>query len=241
MKTEDDYLSAIYNLKWEKGFKCRNCKSKAVPYDRPNYGVKCKACGKEESVLANTMFEGSRLPIHKWFQLINSVQETLHEYFLVKYHIKSLQQLKDSDFFLSSVVKVGKELFFRVELWEVPATTTVYKRRKDDIIDGEFEIDRTVEVYCRESLAELSKDLGIAENTISKVFERIYEWMPKKARTWMDVFPEWKKGLTDKRSIAVYEALFHLVFTSSQTTVFDFPDEDRILRMAVLKELYDER
>ena len=67
------YLS---ELKWAKGYQCRKCAnvhflSGFLPYSR-----RCTKCGYDESVIANTIFQNSRIPINKAFYMLFLVYST---------------------------------------------------------------------------------------------------------------------------------------------------------------------
>lgn len=105
-------------------------------------------------------------------------------------------------------------------------------------------------MQARKSIAELSNELGIAENTVSLVLKRIYKWMPKKERDRIDiqyVFPEYFKRLKSLDEMLFYLAIFNFIFYS-----YKFYDEDdkilevlykivpdaMMLEMAVKKKSY---
>ncbi|SHF79298.1 7TM diverse intracellular signaling domain-containing protein [Pedobacter caeni] len=67
------YLS---ELKWANGYQCRKCAnvhhlSGFLPYSR-----RCTKCGYDESVIANTIFQNSRIPINKAFYMLFLVYST---------------------------------------------------------------------------------------------------------------------------------------------------------------------
>lgn len=62
-----DYLMA---KKWGKGFSCSRCGHKEFKKGRTSYNRRCKQCGYEESVTANTIFHGMKMPLLKAFHMI---------------------------------------------------------------------------------------------------------------------------------------------------------------------------
>lgn len=67
------YLS---ELKWATGYLCRKCDndhylSGSLPYSR-----RCTKCGYDESVIAHTIFQNSRIPINKAFYMLFLVYST---------------------------------------------------------------------------------------------------------------------------------------------------------------------
>lgn len=56
-KTEEDCLKYIADIKWEKGYTCRNCGNmKYIKGNKP-YNRRCLKCKKDESPTAGTMFD----------------------------------------------------------------------------------------------------------------------------------------------------------------------------------------
>jgi len=62
-----DYLMV---KKWSKGFSCSRCSHKEYKKGRTGYSRRCKRCGYEESVTANTIFHGMKMPLLKAFHMI---------------------------------------------------------------------------------------------------------------------------------------------------------------------------
>jgi len=60
----------LSDLKWEKGYMCRRCSN--IHYGRGHlpYSRRCSKCGYEESVIAYTMLQNTRIPINKAFYMI---------------------------------------------------------------------------------------------------------------------------------------------------------------------------
>lgn len=66
---EDCYLYLI-GKKWGKGFSCSRCGCQESYKGRTYYHRRCKACGYGESVTANTVFHGMKMPVLKAFHMI---------------------------------------------------------------------------------------------------------------------------------------------------------------------------
>jgi hypothetical protein len=58
------------DIKWRKGYQCSQCGSKESSKGRTYYYRRCKSCGYDESVTANTVFHGVKMPILKEFAII---------------------------------------------------------------------------------------------------------------------------------------------------------------------------
>ena len=56
--------------KWGKGFSCSRCGCSGSNKGRTYYHRRCKQCSYDESVLANTIFHGMKMPILKAFHMI---------------------------------------------------------------------------------------------------------------------------------------------------------------------------
>jgi len=60
----------LIDLKWGKGFTCSRCGCDKSNKGRTYYHRRCKQCNYDESVLANTIFHGMKMPILKAFHMI---------------------------------------------------------------------------------------------------------------------------------------------------------------------------
>ncbi|MDP9048936.1 MAG: chromosome partitioning protein ParA [Bacteroidota bacterium] len=60
----------LSDLKWEKGYTCRKCSNTHYGHGHLPYSRRCSKCGYEESVIANTMLQNTRIPINKAFYMI---------------------------------------------------------------------------------------------------------------------------------------------------------------------------
>jgi len=60
----------LSDLKWEKGYTCRKCGNTHYGHGHLPYSRRCSKCGYEESVIAYTMLQNTRIPINKAFYMI---------------------------------------------------------------------------------------------------------------------------------------------------------------------------
>lgn len=69
--TQAKCLKLLEELRWGKTVKCTFCSSKNVKSIKTEQGrYSCKNCNKSFSVIVGTIFEETRLPLPKWFQII---------------------------------------------------------------------------------------------------------------------------------------------------------------------------
>lgn len=67
--SEEACREYLFNLRWPNGFRCCRCGgAKAWPVRRILY--QCSVCGYQTSVIAGTIFEGTRKPLAIWFRAI---------------------------------------------------------------------------------------------------------------------------------------------------------------------------
>ena len=66
-KNEKNCEDHLFSLKYSQGFQCASCSCKEF-YRLKRYKnrvFQCKNCGKQESLTANTIFQGTRTPLFK--------------------------------------------------------------------------------------------------------------------------------------------------------------------------------
>lgn len=67
--TEDNCYDYIASLRWPNGFICPRCQStKAWKTDRKL--MHCANCGRQTSITAGTLFQGTRKPLRLWFHVM---------------------------------------------------------------------------------------------------------------------------------------------------------------------------
>jgi hypothetical protein len=60
----------LSDLKWENGYACRKCSNTHYGNGHLPYSRRCSKCGYEESVIAYTILQNTRIPINKAFYMI---------------------------------------------------------------------------------------------------------------------------------------------------------------------------
>jgi hypothetical protein len=68
-KSNDDCFLYLMELKWKDGYSCIKCQGKEFGKGRLYHYKRCKHCGYDESVLANTVFHDLRVPLLKAFHM----------------------------------------------------------------------------------------------------------------------------------------------------------------------------
>jgi hypothetical protein len=63
-------------LKWAKGYTCRKCTNTFFLAGFLPYSRRCTKCGYDESVIAHTIFQNSKIPINKAFYMLFLVYST---------------------------------------------------------------------------------------------------------------------------------------------------------------------
>ena len=57
----------IRRLRWPSGFVCLYCQVVGEPWVKKSGWLRCRACRKDTSLIAGTLFEGTRKPLRLWF------------------------------------------------------------------------------------------------------------------------------------------------------------------------------
>lgn len=75
LSTEDECRKYLEDLVWHGEPKCPFCSCTKEPWKLTTFGrfrglYKCPHCGKRFNVKVGTMFEGSHIPLKKWFYAI---------------------------------------------------------------------------------------------------------------------------------------------------------------------------
>jgi transposase-like protein len=68
--TEEACRRYLFELRWPEGFICPACNHAGGAWSLSGGLIKCKACGRKTSVIAGTVFEGTRKPLVSWFRAI---------------------------------------------------------------------------------------------------------------------------------------------------------------------------
>jgi transposase-like protein len=127
--TEECCSRALFAAKWPDGFRCPRCDhshtycitTRRLPL------FECRACGAQTSLIAGTIIEGSRTPLHSWFQAIflharpegiNALQlsrfigVTYKTAWLICHKIRHAMQCKESQEFLTGLVRITDATLF---------------------------------------------------------------------------------------------------------------------------------
>ena len=67
--TEDACREYLCQLRWPEGFRCPVC-GHGEAWTLKGWLLKCRNCGHKASVIAGTIFEGTRKPLVLWFRAI---------------------------------------------------------------------------------------------------------------------------------------------------------------------------
>lgn len=73
MNDSDKVLQFISEIKWQKGFVCRNCGNINFCKGKSPFSRRCTKCKKEESATANTIFHNIKFPANKAFYIAYNV------------------------------------------------------------------------------------------------------------------------------------------------------------------------
>lgn len=68
--TQEKCLDYIESQKWPSGFVCPHCDNDHGYFTANRHHYECSICHKQTSIISNTLFEGTRLPLTKWFWAI---------------------------------------------------------------------------------------------------------------------------------------------------------------------------
>lgn len=68
-QNEEDCKIYLSDLKWSKGFECTKCNCKESYKGNTSFDKRCKACGYEESLTAQTMFHKIKFPLKHAFYI----------------------------------------------------------------------------------------------------------------------------------------------------------------------------
>ncbi len=68
-------IAKFISIRWKNGIECPFCARKNICEFRDGERFKCKDCEKIFSFKVGTPFEGSRLPLEKWFRAIELLKQ----------------------------------------------------------------------------------------------------------------------------------------------------------------------
>lgn len=68
----------LARVRWPQGFRCQDCEAAIGAWSTSRDLFHCRECGRQTSVTAGTMFEGTRKPLRTWFLAIWFVTSQKH-------------------------------------------------------------------------------------------------------------------------------------------------------------------
>lgn len=72
--TDEKCIKYLNHLKYgESGWQCYKCHYKEYNYIQSRQEIRCKRCGYEESITANSIMRGTRKPLTEWFWTIYTI------------------------------------------------------------------------------------------------------------------------------------------------------------------------
>jgi transposase-like protein len=69
-RSNENCLDYLVTIKWSKGYSCVRCQCVESYKGRTQYHKRCKKCGYDESVTANTVFHAIKMPLLKAFHMV---------------------------------------------------------------------------------------------------------------------------------------------------------------------------
>jgi transposase-like protein len=124
-QSNEDCYRYLMSIKWRNDFECSKCGCKQSHKGRTYYYRRCKQCGYDESVTANTVFHGVKMPMLKAFHMV----------FRITSKKKGMSTVE-----LSTEVGVQQKtawLFKR-------KVQAAMKKDKDDKLNGDVQVDETL-------------------------------------------------------------------------------------------------
>jgi len=146
---EEDCVRALFRARWPDGFRCPRC-GHAHAYTittrrLPLY--ECRSCRTQTSLIAGTVFEGSRTPLRLWFQAmflhvspktVNAKQlsELLHVTYktawLMLHKLRHAMSRAQASEFLCGIVRISEAIY-------CPETAMRWKANEQPILIGSSE------------------------------------------------------------------------------------------------------
>jgi len=123
--TNEDCYNYLLKIKWGKEYQCSRCGCKESYKGRTYYYRRCRDCGYDESVTANTVFHGIKMPILKAFHMV----------FRLTAKKKGM-----------STIELGTEVGVQQKTaWLFKRKIqAVMKKDKDDKLNGSVEVDESL-------------------------------------------------------------------------------------------------
>ena len=68
--TEEQCIAALRRSRWPQGFRCPKCKGERAWKMKTRPLDECAKCGRQVSLIAGTLFQGTRKPLRTWFRVM---------------------------------------------------------------------------------------------------------------------------------------------------------------------------
>lgn len=65
--SEDKCISEVTKKRWPNGFICKTCGGRDYSFLTTRKLFQCSFCRKQTSLIAGTVFQGTKIPLFKWF------------------------------------------------------------------------------------------------------------------------------------------------------------------------------
>lgn len=74
--TEQQCYEALFRLRWPQGYECPRCGCNGSCYIESRKVYQCYRCNKQQSVISNTIFASTKLPLTIWFLAIYFITQS---------------------------------------------------------------------------------------------------------------------------------------------------------------------
>jgi len=125
---ESDCFGPLFESKWPNGYRCPRC-------DHPHFYListrriplyECRSCHTQTSLIVGTIMEGSRTPLHRWFQAIYlhsqprcinarqlslAISVTYKTAWLICHKIRHAMTESESDRWLAGIVRISDSVY----------------------------------------------------------------------------------------------------------------------------------
>ena len=123
-KSQEQCIAYLEQVRWAGKVKCVYCESSRITKLKKSFRHHCNGCNKSFSVFVGTIFEGTKVPLIKWFTAICLITNA-------KKGISSRQLARD--------IKVNKDTAWYMQM----RVRSAMKDDHDDFLDGIIEADET--------------------------------------------------------------------------------------------------
>jgi len=76
--SEEKCIEALKQSRWSSGFECPNCGEAKHCFLKARGLFQCNSCRKQTSLIAGTIFQGTKLPLQKWFVAMHHLSASKH-------------------------------------------------------------------------------------------------------------------------------------------------------------------